>query len=458
MTLAEMQAAYWGGSRDWQGMGFNSEDDMTEYMNFVGKPYYGTDDQGAAYTDPIGTLPPDQFAPNPDGTGNYMMTVTPGDQWYDALASAGTVAPDASGNYVLPTNQLAPALPGYGIGEADDMSTIGPMLAMMVAGGAAGAGVGGGVGDAALSGGAATGTTAGALPESYWSMTAQGAAPVTDAAAVNAGTLSTGGAAAGDAAGLAQMGQAAGLSGADLAAFVESGGALGSTAAGGGGIGLGALGSGAGLASTVASQAGSGGGGSGGQAPIISEGPGVTDYLSNIPGNVWQGLLQGGLGYLGAGQQADALENVYNQQSAIGAPYRNTLAASYQPGFNLWDQPGYAGAFNQSADAAARAVSAKSGNPYGSPGAMAEIQGSLMNNAFLPALANYRGQLGQFGNLGLNTSGQAALMGAQQAGSQLDAVGYGVGTALNPQPDWSKLFGGNQGMNLNIGGMPWGRR
>jgi len=57
------------------------------------------------------------------------------------------------------------------------------------------------------------------------------------------GMAGAGGAGAGaaDALGLAQMGQAAGLSGGALDSFVASGGTLGSTAAGGGGIGLGAL-------------------------------------------------------------------------------------------------------------------------------------------------------------------------------------------------------------------------
>lgn len=58
-------------------------------------------------------------------------------------------------------------------------------------------------------------------------------------AAAGAGS---GGFAGADALGLAQMGQAAGLSGGALDAFIASGGALGSAAAGGGGIGLGAAG------------------------------------------------------------------------------------------------------------------------------------------------------------------------------------------------------------------------
>ena len=127
------------------------------------------------------------------------------------------------------------------------------------------------------------------------------------------------------------------------------------------------------------------------------------------------------------------------------------------------NQPGYGDAFDRAADISARSWSAKAGNPAGNPTAQAGILSDVWNQSYLPALSNYRGQLGQFGGLGLNTAGSAQLMGAQQAGSGLDAIGYGIGTALNPQPDWTKLLqgmgGGNQSpYSLNIGGMPWGRR
>jgi hypothetical protein len=61
----------------------------------------------------------------------------------------------------------------------------------------------------------------------------------------------------------------------------------------------------------------------------------------------------------------------------------------------------------------------------------------VWNQSYLPALSNYRGQLGQFGGLGLNTSGAAQLGGAGVAGGGLNAIGYGLGTA----------FGGNNTMD-----------
>ena len=78
----------------------------------------------------------------------------------------------------------------------------------------------------------------------------------------------------------------------------------------------------------------------------------------------------------------------------------------------------------------------------------------------LPTLQNDRATLSNTGNWGLGTAGNAQLMGAQQAGSGLDAIGYGVGTALNPQPDWMKILQGGGGnsspFSLNIGGIKWG--
>ena len=64
-------------------------------------------------------------------------------------------------------------------------------------------------------------------------------ATVAGAGGAGIGTTFGGG---GDAAGLAQMGRDAGLSGAELQKFVASGGTMGSTAAGGGGVGTGATG------------------------------------------------------------------------------------------------------------------------------------------------------------------------------------------------------------------------
>jgi hypothetical protein len=288
-----------------------------------------------------------------------------------------------------------------------------------------------------------------------------------------AGGAAGGGMAAADAAGLAQMAADAGLTGAAADAFVASGGVLGSTAAGGANaLGLYQMGADAGLkggalenfvasgglqGATVA-----GGGGVGLGAGGAKVGSALTQPTGNttlgIPNNILAGGLQGLLGYIGAGQQSDAFQDVYNQQSAIGAPYRNLLQASYQPGFTMANEPGYKDALDLSTDSFLRAASAgrapgvSGGNPMDNPGAWAETMKYVNSSLALPQLNTYRGQLGQFGGMGLNTAGAASLGGAQTAGGGLDAIGYGLGTIFNPQPNYADIFkqmGG--GFKLNNG-------
>jgi hypothetical protein len=184
----------------------------------------------------------------------------------------------------------------------------------------------------------------------------------------------------------------------------------------------------------------------------------TTGTTFGIPNNILAGGLQGLLGYIGAGQQADAYQDVYNQQSAIGAPFRNLLQASYQPGFTMANEPGYKDALDLSTDSFLRAASAGrapgvgGGNPMDNPGAWAETMKYVNSSLALPQLNTYRGQLGQFGGMGLNTAGAASLGGAQTAGGGLDAIGYGLGTIFNPQPNYADIFkqmGG--GFKLNNG-------
>jgi len=184
--------------------------------------------------------------------------------------------------------------------------------------------------------------------------------------------------------------------------------------------------------------------------------------IPGIPNNVLGGAVQGIGGLLAAGEQGEAYSDVAQQYLNIGAPYRAQLDASYQPGFNLWNQPGYAGSFDQAASDATRQWSIQ-GNPANNPGIQGSILSSVMNQSYLPALSNYRGGLMQAGGLGLNTSGTASLAGAGTEGSGWEAIGAGLGTALGKTNPWEDFFkaqqqygGGNQQPRLNIGGLPWG--
>ena len=113
------------------------------------------------------------------------------------------------------------------------------------------------------------------------------------------------------------------------------------------------------------------------------------------------------------------------------------------------DDVGYS-ATQAVADISARRYSASHGNPAGSPTAGTGILRDVWNEGYMPALASYRGQLGQFGGLGLNTAGAGSLGGAGVAGGKYDALGYAAGNILNPQPNWGDIFkrmGTGQGQN-----------
>lgn len=207
---------------------------------------------------------------------------------------------------------------------------------------------------------------------------------------------------------------------------------------------------------------GTGGGGAGG----ITTPPGASTALQRILNGEgtaadWTQMLGGVgssvLGVLGSNAQADAYQNVANQNLAIGAPYRDRLNASYQPGFNLWDDPTYKAGLDSSMDSMMRSLSTQ-GNPFGNPGGLIEAQKSIQSSLGIPALSNYRGQLGQFGGLGLNTSGQAQMAGASQEGGMYDALGFGLsqltGSGQNNWQDLLKQLGGGQNQyKLNLGGL-----
>lgn len=276
------------------------------------------------------------------------------------------------------------------------------------------------------------------------------------------------------------------------------GGAEGGTAVGAGGGGALAGGGSSAVGSGVLSGAGAGAAGAGGASIVDAALTGPSSSaatLSEIAGNtpigtqltnplaggpisnvasaarnflptgsglpqIASGALQGALGYFGAEAQGDAYKDVANQYLGIGAPYRDLLLDSYGKDFDLFDQSAYRNAAKRSADISTRAWSAQ-GNPANNPGIAGSIFNDVLTQTTLPALSNYRGGLMQAGGMGLNTSGNASMSSADTVGQGFNALGYGVGTAMNPQPsveDILKKYGtSGQGLQLNVGGNPYGR-
>lgn len=173
-------------------------------------------------------------------------------------------------------------------------------------------------------------------------------------------------------------------------------------------------------------------------------GQGATDALS-IGGS----LLGAGLGLYGAGQQANAYGDIANKFLDMGAPYRGLLADSYKPGFSMANQPDFMNALDIGSQAAARATSAKAGNPVGNPGAYADMQKYISGSLALPQLNTYRSQLGTFGQLGTNQAGAAMGNQVQSQGNQYDALGYGIGQLTQPDNPLKGLLDQFKGMNLN---------
>lgn len=148
------------------------------------------------------------------------------------------------------------------------------------------------------------------------------------------------------------------------------------------------------------------------------------------------------LGAYGASQQADAYRDMQTQYFGLGAPYRDLLQKSYQPGFSLQNEPGFKDAMDTSFNTFMRAASAgnargvSSGNPFDNPGAIMESQKYLMGNLGLPYLQNYRSGLSQSGQLGLGPAAQFGGNAIQSQGGVYDAVGYGLGEIFNPKKDY----------------------
>lgn len=164
----------------------------------------------------------------------------------------------------------------------------------------------------------------------------------------------------------------------------------------------------------------------------------VQQFLKDY-GSVLGPLISGGLGYYGQQQQTDALNQLGQQYFNIGAPYRGMLEQSYQPGFDLFQQgTPYGSALQRAADVSARAANAQFGNAT-DPAAQYSVLSDVTRDVTLPTLATYRGQLGQFGGLGLNTSGAISGQGASLAGSQYAPVAGAIGQMFQPQDMYTQL-------------------
>jgi hypothetical protein len=184
---------------------------------------------------------------------------------------------------------------------------------------------------------------------------------------------------------------------------------------------------------------------------LMPSGSSLTSLLGKVAPSV--------LGYLGADKQADSYKDMMNQYYGMGAPYRNLLQQSYQPGFDLNNEPGFKNAMDTGLNTWLRAASAwrasgvSRGNPLDVNNAGASIEGQkyITGSLALPYLTNYRSGLMGAGQLGLGPSAQFGSNSIQAQGGKYDAIGYGLGEIFNPKPTGIVLDPQTGQFKLNTG-------
>ena len=351
-----------------------------------------------------------QAIPMNDGTGNMYLVIDP--ERYQGMIDMGLnpalFRQDANGNYLLPETdyRLENIRLGYG-----DFQDVGGMVNMPLAFAAIGGGLAGGgfldpyslvAGETAAAGAGAAGA---ALPDSYWSMLAEGGAGVSDAAAAGAGTV---GAGAVDpfAAELAGLG----------ASTTELATGLGTMA-----------------------PAASGGAGWLGTLATSLNGTLGTALTGNDIMRMLSGVGVGLGGYLSADATANSLEGIYNQQRADRQPALDAFNTALSNPDTWYQSAPAMGA----ADSVLRGLSMQ-GNPANNPGSMAR--------AAAYNLGGYNNYLANMGNLGLGGQATQAQLGTNLAGAQgggYEAIGAGLGSIFRQSSPWDDFF-------KNMPSLTWG--
>jgi len=158
-------------------------------------------------------------------------------------------------------------------------------------------------------------------------------------------------------------------------------------------------------------------------------GPGETDWTQ-----ILGALGTAGIGAYAGGQQADSYNQLAQQYLGMGQPYRDKLAATYDPNWSFADTPDMQRSSQAAMDQASRALSAKFGNPADSSTAIGELLKYGIDNNLSKSF-DYRNQLGQFGGLGsapVQAGAQSGLMGVKAQGGIYEALGSGFENLTNP--------------------------
>lgn len=234
--------------------------------------------------------------------------------------------------------------------------------------------------------------------------------------------------------------------------------------AGVGGLeGLG-LGAGAGAGTGGISLSGAGGGllAGAGAASLLGGGGGGESVTSGEPvgggGGLLEGLLGGslvgagggglgsllgaGLGAVGSYEQTQAFKDLAQQYMAMGAPYRDKLSALYADPNAYLHSAEVTTPVQMGTDALSRSLSIK-GNPFGSGHALQELQ-DYATNGLYGQLQSEKDRLANYGGLAKFASAApgAATSAINASGGMYNALGYGLGSLMNPtqQPNQSAML------------------
>lgn len=387
-----------------------------------------------------GAPQPDTFTPETVAGIKAQIAKTQKGGWQDSLLPklviAGTLA--GVGAYAMGgAGAAGGAGAGLGGGGAAELASVGATQGMGGIGSYFTGAAGSGAGASGLSGSGALASEAGFLPGSFelgasgyggtaasglnaagaeWLSAASGGLPQLPGSGLDLGEWGSG---------------EAGMSGqAGNPSYANTSGVPTGTGTGGSSGGLPSLQSLAQAAGTASSAA----------SRILDGTATAADWTS-----VLGALGQTGLGIYAGNQQADATSALGDRILNMGAPSLARYEASFQPGFNLWEQPGYGDALNTSWETGLRRASASAGNPLDNPGVMGELNKNIMGTLGLPALQNYRetNRAAGFGNVPQYAQIQTNAIGQQ--GGAWEAAGSGLENLLNPR---------QRPLTLNLGTTP----
>lgn len=147
---------------------------------------------------------------------------------------------------------------------------------------------------------------------------------------------------------------------------------------------------------------------------ILDNGGTVDDWLGLL-----SNALPGVIGMVAADQKSDQLDKLteadnarYQQNFALGAPSRARYEGSYAPDFDITQDPALQKAMGGTMTTLLNKLSTQ-GNPFGSPGGLADANSYVMGNVALPYLQNYR-------TLNANTGGYSGYNNAAASGPNVN--------------------------------------